>query len=62
LKNFLCFTELIEGDIVLDESIAFAIAGIKSSDKRRKKREIPQNKIKVWNNAVMPYVISNEMG
>ena len=54
--------ELIEGDIVLDESTAFAVVDTKSPGKRRRKREIPRNTIKVWNNAVIPYVISDEMG
>ncbi|CAB3998734.1 zinc metallo ase nas-4-like, partial [Paramuricea clavata] len=53
--------ELIEGDIVLDESTAFALVDIKNPAKRRK-REIPQNTIKVWNDAVIPYVISDDIG
>jgi hypothetical protein len=61
LSFFILILALIEGDIVLDESTAFALVDIKSPAKRRK-REIPRNTIKVWKDAVIPYVISDDMG
>ncbi|XP_028402566.1 zinc metalloproteinase nas-4-like [Dendronephthya gigantea] len=53
--------ELIEGDIILDESTAFALVGKTDTETHRRKRDVSQNTIKIWDDAVIPYVISDDM-
>ena len=58
---YLYLVDLIEGDIVIDESTAFAVVDFKRPASSRQKRETPRKTVNVWNNAVIPYVISEEM-
>ncbi|XP_046854247.1 zinc metalloproteinase nas-15-like isoform X2 [Xenia sp. Carnegie-2017] len=53
--------ELIEGDIVLDKTMAFALANFKESTSVRRKRDVSDQTVNIWKDGVIAYVISDEM-